>query len=846
MKTNRASEVPAAIVSSALTEVPPETGVGTHSEKERREFLQKANSFDSVRAAVDEGSDFIRSLWVTFVLLGAYLVIATASVTHTQLFLETPIKLPLLDVNLPLVAFFWVSPFIFIILHFYLLLQLVVLAEKIRRLNDVIAAADLDDSLRHNLRLLLPNDLLVQFLAGPRKRRQGAMGFMFRLVAWITVVAGPLALLLLIQYKFLPYQNELVSWTNRFFIALDLSLLWVLWRTVIADTDERRQARHVFRWSARVAGVGATTAVTLMSLIALTFPGERLDQFPPQQWFHLTFSWRFPLDAVDQQKEEQLGATVRFKRMIAELLPRIPASEMDLQDWLKHTPEARRLIPGTLRLKQATLVDLDTLKKIEDRTSTVAHLWEGERTGRFNERRFIAANLSKADLRRSDLQNSSFERANFIGANLSGALMRKVNLDGAVLDNANLNDASLDGSTLIHSSFGSSELRRASLYNSNLRQAWMLEAVLNGAILDGASMEGATLDRASLVGSRLLQTRLSGASMDGALLQGAKLEGAALQGASLRGARFEGANLASAELEGADLAGANLSGALLDDARLQGAIIEDAQFTNASLVGAYVFGMVGTPSFSGARVRDVNTAAVFPVVWRRTAQIDQTVVALWTSIATAQVETLPRREAIAGRMSRLLPKNNEVAIEGRIGAHSQTSPIPDASKYSKTLQEFLTALACRREFAPHIARNLLQSAAIEPQGRNWAVGPYFQLFAQSLLASRTDISACQGAAGFVDADWTRLNRLLEALPQPNPSVVSECACSATGAPFVARALINNGALASVGDQLPAIAAKMRAARLQIETCPGIRHFTEADWKELEIVAPTPTGAPTAR
>jgi hypothetical protein len=162
------------------------------------QFYDKANSFDNVRAAIEEGSGFVRGLWVTFVLLGAYLVIATASVTHTQLFLETPIKLPLFDVNLPLVAFFWAAPFIFIIFHFYLLLQLVVLAEKIRRLNDVIAAARLTESLRHNLRLLLPNDLLVQFLAGPRKRRQGAMGFMFRAVAWITVVAGPVLLLLLI------------------------------------------------------------------------------------------------------------------------------------------------------------------------------------------------------------------------------------------------------------------------------------------------------------------------------------------------------------------------------------------------------------------------------------------------------------------------------------------------------------------------------------------------------------------------------------------------------------------------------------------------------------------------
>lgn len=787
-------------------------------------------------AAIDEGSGFIRGLWVTFVLLGAYLVITTASVTHAQLFLETPIKLPLLDVNLPLVAFFWAAPFIFIIFHFYLLLQLVVLAEKIRRLNDVISAAKLEEALRHNLRLLLPNDLLVQFLAGPRKRRQGAMGFMFRLVAWITIVAGPLLLLLLIQYKFLPYQNELVSWTNRIFVAIDLSLLWVLWRAIITDTDEQRQRRPMSRWSARAAGIVGTMLATLTSLIVLTFPGEHLDQFAPQQWFHSTFSWQLPSDPLNEPKEKT-SKEAWIKRAIAELMPEVPTSKRDQRDWLRRAPEARRLIPGTLRLQQATLVDLDILKKIEDRTSAIASLWEGERTGRFNERRFIAANFSKADLRRTDLQNASFENANLVGTNLSGALIRNSNLNGAVLDNANLNGASLDGSNLTGSSFGASELRRASFYNANLTHAWMFEAVLNGAVLDRASMEGATLDRASLVGSRLFQARLAGATLDGALLQGAKLEGAALQGASLRGAWLEGANLASAELEAADLTGSHLNGALLDDARLQGAVLEGAELANASFVGAYVFRTDGAPNLKNARVSNQNTAAVFPVVWRRTSPIDKAVVALWTSIATSQVDALPRKAAITERMSRLEPKNDQALTDRKVDTYWVTSPQQDAAKYSKSLQEYLTTLACRREFAPHLARNILQSAATEPEGRNWAAGPYFQLFAQALLASRSDISACQGAAGFIEDDWVRLNQLLETLPRPTPKVVSDCACSAIGAPFVARALMGNGMLVSAGDQLPTIAANMRAARLHLDTCPGVRHFTDADWKELEVLVP---------
>ena len=56
------------------------------------------------------------------------LAIAFGSVTHRDLFLETPIKLPLLNVDLPLVGFFAVAPTVLLIFHFYVFLQLAGLA----------------------------------------------------------------------------------------------------------------------------------------------------------------------------------------------------------------------------------------------------------------------------------------------------------------------------------------------------------------------------------------------------------------------------------------------------------------------------------------------------------------------------------------------------------------------------------------------------------------------------------------------------------------------------------------------------------------------------------------------
>ena len=407
----------------------------------RRSLSEKANGYDSVRDAVDEASGFVRGLWITFVSLGAYLTIATASVTHSQLFLETPIKLPLLDVNLPLVAFFWTAPFIFIIFHFYLLLQLVVLAEKVTRLNDVIVAADLGEGLRHKLRLLLPNDLIVQFLAGPRTWREGIMGFMFRSVAWISIVIAPLLLLLLIQYKFLPYQNEFVTWSNKFMVLADLTLLWMLWRTVVTGVDKRFRKSWKVSWVA-ISGYVGGIFIVFTSFVALTFPGERLDGFWPQQRFHSVFEWQFPLEA---DEKAELAREPWLVRTIKLSMPQLSARDMNFKSWLKRVPEARRLVPGTLRLQQAVLIDVDKLKKIEGRPiASSTNPWEGERTEVFNARKFVAANLFGADLRRMDLQDLMFDRANLVSSNLDGVLMRRSSLNEVLLDSAQLSGASLD------------------------------------------------------------------------------------------------------------------------------------------------------------------------------------------------------------------------------------------------------------------------------------------------------------------------------------------------------------------------------------------------------------------
>ena len=66
-----------------------------------------------------------------------YLAVAAGAVTHADLF-EKPVKLPFLNIELPLLAFFFVAPILFVIVHAYTLVHLVMLTDKAKRFNQAL------------------------------------------------------------------------------------------------------------------------------------------------------------------------------------------------------------------------------------------------------------------------------------------------------------------------------------------------------------------------------------------------------------------------------------------------------------------------------------------------------------------------------------------------------------------------------------------------------------------------------------------------------------------------------------------------------------------------------------
>jgi uncharacterized protein YjbI with pentapeptide repeats len=435
----------------------------------------KAEDLQALQKSIEDTAAVGGGLWLSYLFVLFYLGIAASAVTHVDLFLQNPVKLPFLNIELPLLAFFFLAPLLFVITHAYTLVNLALLADRVNQfhseLRDQLADPGLTaraSKIRAALARQLPSNIFVQFLGGPDEIRTGAFGWLLAAILWVTLVVAPIALLLLLQIQFLPYHSRWITWTTRVGLILDLGLLWWLWRNILRRRANRASAR---RWRTQIAIATAfSVSIILFAGAVATIPGEWGKTIPGK--------WEIPKTLV---------------------LP-----EFNLYEALKIED------PQKVAWKQY-LIDL-------------------------RDRDLRGALLDRAILKKADLRSAQLQGASLYGAQLQGASLFRAQLQGASLDGAQLQGASLFRAQLQGASLDKAELQGASLESAELQGASLDKAELQSASLNYAQLQGASLDGAQLQGASLDKAELQGASLDFAQLQGASLEKAKLQGASLTGA----------------------------------------------------------------------------------------------------------------------------------------------------------------------------------------------------------------------------------------------------------------------------------------------------------------------
>ncbi len=283
----------------------------------------KADDLEAIKQAVDDAAAVSGALWFSYLFVLFYFAIAAGAVTHADLFLENPVKLPFLGIELPLLAFF-LAPILFVVTHAYILVHLVMLTDKAKRFDQALRDPKRDinrlpksesAAFRDGLQRQLPSNIFIQFLAGPSDLREGAFGWLLRAIAWVTLVVGPVLLLLLMQIQFLPFHNNFITWTNRLALLADLILVWCLWRKIPSGREVEGRNPMAALAAFEIALLLSFAAV-FFSWIVTTFPGESQEEFLAKwdkpRWAIAPHNWVFnlPFDSNTGRRKSFFSSTL--------------------------------------------------------------------------------------------------------------------------------------------------------------------------------------------------------------------------------------------------------------------------------------------------------------------------------------------------------------------------------------------------------------------------------------------------------------------------------------------------------------------------------------------------------
>lgn len=81
------------------------------------------DDFDTHISGIRDAASASLGLWLSYIFFLFYLAVAVASITHRDLLVEGVLKLPILGIDLPMVAFFILGPILMIVSHAYTMIH---------------------------------------------------------------------------------------------------------------------------------------------------------------------------------------------------------------------------------------------------------------------------------------------------------------------------------------------------------------------------------------------------------------------------------------------------------------------------------------------------------------------------------------------------------------------------------------------------------------------------------------------------------------------------------------------------------------------------------------------------
>ena len=181
--------------------------------------------------AANSASQTVAALHVAFLAFVAYLGVIVWGTSHDDLLRISPVKLPILDVELPLTAFYNFVPWMVVLLHFNLLMQLELLSCKLWNLDHDLPNSRAGQQVRDRL-FIFPFTHLIVGRSPVRLIR-----WLLSSIVGLTIIALPILMLLAAQIRFLPFHDEGITWSQRLAVWVDAIMLITLWPLIASPQD---------------------------------------------------------------------------------------------------------------------------------------------------------------------------------------------------------------------------------------------------------------------------------------------------------------------------------------------------------------------------------------------------------------------------------------------------------------------------------------------------------------------------------------------------------------------------------------------------------------------------------
>jgi hypothetical protein len=381
-------------------------------------------------------SQHVAVLHVAFMALCAYVLVIVFGTTDMDLLIGKGVELPVVDVTVPIVGFYAFAPYLVVLVHFNLLLQLQLLSRQLYNFDTAVAK---DEERLGGLRDRLHIFPYTYYLVG---RPGPIVRWWLGIVVGITLLVLPLATLLMLQLWFLAYQDQAVTWAQRVAVWIDVALVIALWLVIMDRGDSwrdylrrvgsclRRRWRMGLAWASGVGGfVAPGFATTREAYVAAlsVIPGLLLFLGMATTLARLRRWWR----GQRREAEDVIPAAIPMVRgmpgllLVVALGVPLPLGLLADGEWWEEKLLAGHVLASDVVYHRFRFLNLSeqVLLAKPTKPELIAQFREGD-----PEKVEEAKEVEQVKLRGRSLRGASFE-----SALLPGADLREAQLQGAHL-----------------------------------------------------------------------------------------------------------------------------------------------------------------------------------------------------------------------------------------------------------------------------------------------------------------------------------------------------------------------------------------------------------------------------